>query len=98
MKYTIHSYPGGKDESPSTLEIEKHTGKINIITEVDPISLKVIKSNIFNGFFETFLPSGYPYSVSDGYAKFTMYSNLSALAITTMSFLSMQSLFVAIGR
>ena len=63
----------------------------------DPISLKQIRLNFMNGFFDTFLPSGYPHSVSDGYLWFTMYSNISALAITAMSFLSMQSLFVAIG-
>jgi len=54
--------------------------------------------NVYNGFFETFLPSGYPDTVAPGYLRFTIYSNLSALTITTMSFLSAQSLFVAIGR
>jgi hypothetical protein len=53
---------------------------------------------MYNGLWDTFLPAGYPHSVGDGYLRFTLYSNLSALAITAMSFLSMQSLFVAIGR
>lgn len=96
-KYVIHSFPNDKDNSPSTLEIEKNTGKINIVTKMDPISLRQIKNNIAHGFFDTFLPSGYPHSVADGYLRFTVYSNLSALAITAMSFLSAQSLFVALG-
>jgi hypothetical protein len=96
-KYVIHSFPYEKDNSPSTLEIDKISGKINIITHHDPVSVKQIKSNFLNGFFATFLPAGYPHSVADGYFRFTMYSNLSALAITAMSFLSTQSLFVAIG-
>ena len=47
-----------------------------------------MKSNIVNGFVDTFMPSGYPQSVSDGYIKFSIYSNMSALAITAMAFLS----------
>lgn len=97
-KYTIHCFPNEKENAPSTLEIEKHSGKITIITKHDPMSLKQLKSNFVNGLSDTFMPSGYPNSVSDGYIRFTLYSNLSALAITAMSFLSMQSLFVAIGR
>ena len=96
-KFVIHSYPYDKDNSPSTLEIDKHSGKINIVTIHDPVSVKQIKANFLNGFFDTFLPSGYPHSVADGYLRFTMYSNISALAITAMSFLSAQSLFVALG-
>lgn len=87
-KYVIHSFPNDKDNSPSIIEIEKNSGKINIITQHDPVSLKQIKSNVKNGFYDTFLPAGYPHSVAEGYLKFTVYSNLSALAITAMSFLS----------
>lgn len=87
-KYVIHSFPNDKDSSPSIIEIEKNSGKINRVTQHDPVSVKQIKSNIVNGFFDTFLPAGYPNSVGDGYMKFTMYSNLSALAITAMTFLS----------
>ena len=97
-KYIIHSFPNEKDTSPSTLEIDKHSGKINVVTAHDPVSVKQFRSNIYNGFWDTFLPAGYPHSVGNGYLKFTMYSNISALAITAMSFLSAQSLFVAIGR
>jgi hypothetical protein len=87
-KYIIHSYPFEKDSSPATLEIEKNSGKINTITKHDPVSIKSFKSKISNGFWDTFLPAGYPNSVGDGYLKFTMYSNISGLAITAMSFLS----------
>lgn len=47
-----------------------------------------MKANIVHGFFDTFMPTGYPESVSDGYLKFLIYSNVSALAITAMAFLS----------
>jgi hypothetical protein len=42
-KYVIHSYPNEKDNSPSTLEIEKHSGKIKIITQHDPVSVRQLK-------------------------------------------------------
>ena len=48
-------------------------------------------------FSETFLPNEYPHSVNPGYARFTIYSNLSALFATSMSFISTQALFVSIG-
>ncbi len=39
-KYIIHSFPNEKDTAPSTLEIDKHTGKINVITTHDPVSVR----------------------------------------------------------
>ncbi len=87
-KYIIQSYPFEKETSPPTLEIDKNTGKVTTITKHDPVSIKGLKSKVSNGFWDTFLPAGYPHSVGDGYLKFTMYSNISALAITAMSFLS----------
>ena len=68
------------------------------MTKLDKTTFKLFKHKVAINFFETFLPSGYPYSVSDGYLKFTLLGNLSSVAITAMSFLSTQSLFVAIGR
>jgi hypothetical protein len=77
-----------KDGHPSTIEIEKNSGNIHLVTKHDRISYKQMKQNIHNSLFETFLPSGYPNSVADGYLRFSIYSNLSALSITAMSFLS----------
>ena len=96
-KIVINSFPYDKDPHPTIIQISKDTGKIECITKIDSRSFKNIKSNISNGVFETFLPAGYPQSVGEGYLKFSIYSNLSALTITAMSFLSAQSLFVAIG-
>lgn len=85
----IHTYAHEKDEVPKTLEIDKETGEArSILMKESKISFKQMNRNIYHGFFETFLPSGYPNTVAPGYLKFTIYSNLSALTITTMSFLS----------
>ena len=45
----------------------------------------------------TFLPSGYPHSVGEGYTEFTIYSAMAMWGITIMSFLSTQALFIALG-
>ncbi len=47
-----------------------------------------IKSQVYIGLHDTFLPAGYPNSVADGYLKFCLFNNLSALSITAMYFLS----------
>lgn len=44
-----------------------------------------------------FLPNGYPHSVSEGYAKFTIYTLLSSVSVTALAFISTQALFVALG-
>jgi len=36
----------------------------------------------------TFLPNGYPHSVTHNYTKFTVVSNIGAIAFTCMGFLS----------
>lgn len=43
------------------------------------------------------MPNEYPHSVNSGYTRFAIYSNLSALFATSMSFISTQALFVSIG-
>ena len=96
-KIVIHSFPSDKDPSPHTVEIDRELKKVSVITKHN-YSFQQFKKNIHIGFHETFLPAGYPNSVGEGYLKFTVYSNLSAISITIMSFLSAQSLFVSIGR
>lgn len=80
------------------MQIEKESGKIVQVTKLDKTTLKSLKHKFYNNLHETFLPSGYPYSVADGYLKFIILGNISSVAITSMSFLSTQALFVAIGR
>lgn len=87
-KVVIHTFPNEKDPSPNTIEIERDSGKVRMISKNDKISISIIRSKIYIGLFETFLPAGYPYSVAEGYFKFSIYNNLSAMSITTMSFLS----------
>lgn len=84
--------------SPNTIEIDKDSSKVNVISRHDRLSWRLIKNKTYITLFETFLPAGYPNSVGEGYLKFSVFNNLSALCITAMSFLSAQSLFVAIGR
>jgi len=45
----------------------------------------------------TFLPNGYPHTVTDNYFRFATVSNVGAVMFTAMGFLSTQSLFVALG-
>jgi hypothetical protein len=97
-KVIIHTFPNEKDMSPNTIEIDKETSNVKLISRHDKLSLSLIRNKTYIALFETFLPAGYPNSVAEGYLKFSIYNNLSALCITTMSFLSAQSLFVAIGR
>jgi hypothetical protein len=58
------------------------------INKMDRLSFSKIRARTYYNFHETFLPSGYPNSVSKGYLKFTIYSNISIISITAMSFLS----------
>eukprot|EP00347_Sterkiella_histriomuscorum_P012381 403368796 len=96
-KVVIHTFPNDKDMSPNTIEIDRESSQVTVISKNDRISWGLVKNKIYIGLFETFLPVGYPNSVAEGYLKFSIFNNLSALSITAMSFLSAQSLFVAIG-
>jgi hypothetical protein len=59
-----------------------------IISKHDKLSLSAFRSYIYITLHETFLPAGYPHSVAEGYLKFSIFNNLSAMSITAMSFLS----------
>jgi hypothetical protein len=74
--------------SPNTIEIDKESSKVEMISHHDRISWKLIKNKTYIALFETFLPVGYPHSVAEGYLKFCFYNNFSAFCITSMSFLS----------
>lgn len=74
--------------SPNTIEIDKETSKVTMISRHDNRSISLIKNKAYITLFETFLPAGYPNSVGEGYLRFSFYNNFSALCITAMSFLS----------
>ncbi|XP_051118955.1 protein root UVB sensitive 2, chloroplastic isoform X3 [Andrographis paniculata] len=50
-----------------------------------------------DSFISTFLPSGYPYSVSEGYLRYTQFRALQHFTSATLSVLSTQSLLFAAG-
>eukprot|EP00347_Sterkiella_histriomuscorum_P003816 403362828 len=94
----IQSYYNDKDEQPRIAEIDCTTGQVHKLHKAQQTNqVNQLNKNIYNGLFETFLPAGYPHTVSSSYLKFTIYSNISAFMYTAMGFLSAQSLFVAIG-
>ncbi|CAI2361219.1 unnamed protein product [Moneuplotes crassus] len=71
----------------------------NKVKEYNPVKKHFIFSTkeMQENFAYYFLPNGYPHSVNKGYAKFAIYSSLSATAITILNFISTQALFVALG-
>ena len=85
---TIHTFQNEKDKDPHVVEIEKATGKVLYASKVEKYSLTKLKNESYYGIYETFLPAGYPYSVSKNYLRFTVLTNIAAMCITTMSFLS----------
>ncbi|KAL5998674.1 Protein root UVB sensitive 2, chloroplastic [Asimina triloba] len=52
---------------------------------------------VFESFLNTFFPSGYPYSVNEGYLTYTQFRALQHFSSATLSVLSTQSLLVAAG-
>lgn len=58
---------------------------------------KLSKKEIEGLFAYYFLPTDYPNSVAEGYAKFSFLFSISAFSITCLSFISTQALFVALG-
>jgi hypothetical protein len=68
-----------------------------MLTQVRHKTLKEYRNLSFEKMAATFLPADYPESVTKEYLPFTIYSNISSITITAMSFLSTQALFVALG-
>ena len=60
-------------------------------------SLSILNKDLHQLLTYYFLPNGYPYSVNNGYLKFTLMSTTSAFWVTLLSFISTQALFVALG-
>lgn len=97
-KIVIRSFKNIKDESPNVIDIDNETGEVRQISkDHDDWNFKNVSQQASLKVITTFLPNGYPETVGDQYMKFTVVANLGAMAFTTMSFLSTQSLFVALG-
>ena len=98
-KIVIKNFKNIKDESPNIIDIDNETGEVRQISkDHDSLNYKNISQNTSMKVMSTFLPNDYPNSVTENYKNFTIASNVGAVAFTAMSFLSTQSLFVALGR
>ncbi|XP_010262318.1 PREDICTED: protein root UVB sensitive 2, chloroplastic isoform X1 [Nelumbo nucifera] len=65
---------------------------VKVVDESRPVIHKMVES-----FLNKFFPSGYPYSVSEGYLRYTQFRALQHLTSAALSVLSTQSLLFAAG-
>ncbi|KAF4401501.1 hypothetical protein G4B88_001695 [Cannabis sativa] len=65
---------------------------VSLVDDSRPIVHRVVES-----FQNKFFPSGYPYSVNEGYLRYTQFRALQHLTSATLSVLSTQSLLFAAG-
>ncbi|CAA6655275.1 unnamed protein product [Spirodela intermedia] len=65
---------------------------VNVVHDFRPVYRRVVDS-----FFNKFFPSGYPYSVNEGYLTYTQFRALQHFSSATLSVLSTQSLLFAAG-
>lgn len=80
------------------MEIDRQTGNIReLVKEDDRMSLKKIWERTKETTIQTFLPAGYPHTVSKEYYDYSIYGNMGTISMTIMMFLSTQALFVALG-
>ncbi|KAK4486642.1 hypothetical protein RD792_006789 [Penstemon davidsonii] len=66
--------------------------RVKIIDDARPASRRMVES-----FQNKFFPSGYPYSVNEGYLRYTQFRALQHFCSATLSVLSTQSLLFAAG-
>ncbi|XP_057798052.1 protein root UVB sensitive 2, chloroplastic isoform X1 [Salvia miltiorrhiza] len=65
---------------------------VKMVEDTRPASRRVVES-----FLNKFFPSGYPYSVNEGYLRYTQFRALQHFSSATLSVLSTQSLLFAAG-
>ncbi|KAI3526611.1 hypothetical protein L1887_05868 [Cichorium endivia] len=65
---------------------------VKVLNDSRPVIHKISES-----FVNTFLPSGYPYSVNEGYLRYTQFRALQHFSSAALSVLSTQSLLFAAG-
>ncbi|PIN01205.1 hypothetical protein CDL12_26289 [Handroanthus impetiginosus] len=65
---------------------------VKIVDDMRPASRRMVES-----FLNKFFPSGYPYSVHEGYLRYTQFRTLQHFSSATLSVLSTQSLLFAAG-
>ena len=88
-KIVLKSYKNIKDEYPNIIDINSKTGEVSqISTDHDKLSLSQFHQDSKMKAMNTFLPNGYPHTVTPNYLKFSLVSNIGAISFTTMGFLS----------
>lgn len=65
---------------------------VALVDDSRPVARRMVDS-----FLSTFFPSGYPYSVNEGYLRYTQFRALQHLTSAALSVLSTQSLLFAAG-
>ncbi|KAK6259963.1 hypothetical protein SCA6_014437 [Theobroma cacao] len=65
---------------------------VKVVNDSRPVYHRVVES-----FLNKFFPSGYPYSVNEGYLRYTQFRALQHLSSAALSVLSTQSLLFAAG-
>nr|GMD22227.1 protein root UVB sensitive 2, chloroplastic isoform X1 [Ipomoea batatas] len=65
---------------------------VKIVDDSRPVAQKIVES-----FVNKFFPSGYPYSVNEGYLRYTQFRALQHFSSAALSVLSTQSLLFAAG-
>lgn len=99
QKIVLKNYKNIKDEFPNVIDINSRTGEVSQISkDHDKMTISQFRQQTKMKAMNTFLPNGYPHTVSSNYFKFCVVSNIGAVSFTIMGFLSTQSLFVALGR
>ncbi|CAH1418160.1 unnamed protein product [Lactuca virosa] len=66
--------------------------KVKVLNDSRPVIHKISESLV-----DTFLPSGYPHSVNEGYLRYTQFRALQHFSSAALSVLSTQSLLYAAG-
>lgn len=93
----LKNYPTVKTDKPQIVQIDAETKDAKMLTKVRHKTIKEYRNLTLEKIAAVYLPSDYPESVTKEYLPFTLYSNLSSITNTAMSFLSTQALFVALG-
>ena len=93
----LKNYKSQKTTEPQIIQIDGKTKEAQMLTPLQSYSLGSVGHTVHDKMMRTFLPADYPNSVTKEYLPFSIYSNISSISITAMTFLSTQALFVALG-
>jgi len=93
----LKNYKSQKTQEPQIIQIDGETKEAQLLTPLQSHSLGTLRHSVHEKVMRTFLPADYPHSVTKEYLPFSIYSNISSISITAMTFLSTQALFVALG-